>query len=80
MSMERNNNGTLIEINGLKMHFPIKAGPFSEAKVVRAIDNVSLQIPKRSVFGLVGESGSGKTTIGPLHFAIDRAHGWADSL
>ncbi len=62
--MDQNNSPTLIEIDGLKMHFPIKAGPFSEAKVVRAIDNVSLNIPKRSVFGLVGESGSGKTTLG----------------
>jgi oligopeptide/dipeptide ABC transporter ATP-binding protein len=62
--MSDNQNRTLIEVSGLNMHFPVKAGPFTEAKLVRAIDNVSLEIPKKSVFGLVGESGSGKTTMG----------------
>ena len=32
--------------------------------VVKAVDDVSFQIPKGETFGLVGESGCGKTTTG----------------
>ena len=30
---------------------------------IRALDNVSFNIPKGSVFGLLGPNGSGKTTL-----------------
>jgi len=54
----------LISIEHLKKYFAIKQGLFSFAKYVKAVDDVSFDIPKNSVFGIVGESGSGKTTIG----------------
>jgi len=54
----------LISIEHLKKYFAIKQGLFSSAKYVKAVDDVSFDIPKNSVFGIVGESGSGKTTIG----------------
>jgi oligopeptide transport system ATP-binding protein len=41
--------------------------------VVRALDDVSLSIPRGSVTGLVGESGSGKTTLCRVLVALQRA-------
>jgi len=54
----------LIHIKHLKQYFAIKQGLFSPPKYVKAVDDVSFDIPKNSIFGIVGESGSGKTTIG----------------
>ena len=54
----------LISVEHLKKYFAVKQGLFSSAKYVKAVDDISFDIPKNSVFGIVGESGSGKTTIG----------------
>lgn len=53
----------LIRAEGLSVGFPIGGGLFNK-QVLKAVDNVSLNIQKGSFFGLVGESGSGKTTLG----------------
>ncbi|MEG1548390.1 MAG: ABC transporter ATP-binding protein [Clostridia bacterium] len=58
-----NNNGNLVEIQGLRKFFPIKSGMFTK-KYVQAVDNVSLSIRRGETLGLVGESGCGKTTLG----------------
>jgi ABC-type oligopeptide transport system ATPase subunit len=54
----------LVDIRDLSIHFPLGKTIFGAASVVKAVDHVSLAIPKGSFFGLVGESGSGKTTLG----------------
>ncbi|MFP6747414.1 MAG: ABC transporter ATP-binding protein [Alphaproteobacteria bacterium] len=54
---------TLLSIEGLKVHFPIKKRNFLAAKsFVHAVDGIDLKIAKGKTFGIVGESGSGKTT------------------
>ena len=54
----------LVATKNLSVHFGLGRKLFGEQKVVRAVENISLDIPKGSFFGLVGESGSGKTTLG----------------
>ncbi|MEA1988673.1 MAG: dipeptide ABC transporter ATP-binding protein [Pseudomonadota bacterium] len=55
----------LLELNDLKVHFPIKKGLFQRTVgMVKAVDGVSLIIEKGQTLALVGESGSGKSTIG----------------
>lgn len=57
-------NAPLITARNLSVHFPLRGGLFGSKKVVRAVENVSVNIAKGSFCGLVGESGSGKTTFG----------------
>ena len=54
---------TLLDVRGLKMHFPIKNSAFSRKKsFIYAVDGVDFQIRKGETLGLVGESGCGKST------------------
>ncbi len=55
----------LLRVGELKIHFPIHKGLFKRVVGhVRAVDGVSLEIPKGRTLALVGESGCGKTTLG----------------
>jgi len=54
----------LVSLDALSVHYPLGRRLFGTPPVLKAIDRVSLDIPKGSFFGLVGESGSGKTTLG----------------
>ena len=55
----------LVEVDHLKVHFPILTGIFqTESGRVRAVDDITFEIRKGETFGLVGESGCGKSTTG----------------
>ncbi|MDX2439290.1 MAG: ATP-binding cassette domain-containing protein [Desulfobacterales bacterium] len=55
----------LLEVNNLKMHFPIHGGVlWRRIGKVYAADGVSLTVRAGETLGLVGESGCGKTTVG----------------
>jgi oligopeptide/dipeptide ABC transporter ATP-binding protein len=59
------NNNTILEVNDLKLHFPIRQGILRRhVGDVRAVDGVSFKLRDGEVLGLVGESGCGKTTVG----------------
>ncbi len=55
----------ILEINNLKMHFPVKEGVLLRTgKLNKAVDGVSFSIKPGQTLGLVGESGCGKSTLG----------------
>ena len=57
---------TLVEIDRLRVWFPIKSGVVLDRHVgdVKAVDGVTFSINRGETVGLVGESGCGKSTVG----------------
>ena len=67
---------SFLEINNLKVHFPIRGGFFNTIKdYVYAVDGVTFSIEEGKTYGLIGESGSGKTTIGKAIVGLERPTG-----
>jgi len=54
----------IISAKNLSVDFQLSGGFLTKKVFLRAVNNVNVDIPKGSFFGLVGESGSGKTTLG----------------
>ncbi|HJM16199.1 MAG TPA: ATP-binding cassette domain-containing protein, partial [Flavobacteriales bacterium] len=53
----------VIEVKNLEKYYEISRGLFSRDKgVVKAVDDISFEIPQGESLGLVGQSGCGKTT------------------
>jgi peptide/nickel transport system ATP-binding protein len=60
------NGRTLVELEDVRVWFPIKSGLIMDRHVgdVKAVDGVTLTIERGETLGLVGESGCGKSTLG----------------
>lgn len=57
MTTLENTNGNAIELKGISKTFRGRGTP------VQALDNVSFEVPKGSVFCILGHNGAGKTTL-----------------
>ncbi|SDP93324.1 peptide/nickel transport system ATP-binding protein [Actinopolyspora xinjiangensis] len=68
---------SLVEIDDLRVHFPIKRGIVLDRTVghVYAVDGVSLRIGRGETYGLVGESGCGKSTLGKAVLRLEKPSG-----
>jgi oligopeptide transport system ATP-binding protein len=61
----RHDATNIVEVDDLKVHFPIRSGIFQTTKgTVKAVDGVTFEVRRGETLGLVGESGCGKSTIG----------------
>jgi microcin C transport system ATP-binding protein len=70
---------TLISLNNIQCQFVLSTGSkwlFRARKsVVKAVDDVSLEIRRGSTLGIVGESGSGKSTLGLCLLRLTKCDG-----
>lgn len=64
MTFEKKSTETLLEVRGLKKHFPIFNKGIMRRQIdeIRAVDDISFTLRAGETLGIVGESGSGKTT------------------
>ncbi|HVV94078.1 MAG TPA: oligopeptide/dipeptide ABC transporter ATP-binding protein [Hyphomicrobiales bacterium] len=58
----------LIQLEGVGKSFAVQRG--SDARMLRAVDGVSLDLRRGEVLAIVGESGSGKTTLGRMMLGL----------
>jgi oligopeptide/dipeptide ABC transporter ATP-binding protein len=56
----------LIDVQNLKVHFPVMAGFIVSRKIAenKAVDGITFNVKRGETVGLVGESGCGKSTTG----------------
>ncbi len=61
---EENRKNVLLQVRGLKQHFPIEEGALFKKQVgaIRAVDGIDFDLYEGETLGLVGESGCGKST------------------
>ena len=60
-----NAGAPLLEVDGLKKHYPIRSGLLGGVSAqVHAVDGVTFAINRSETLSLVGESGCGKSTVG----------------
>ena len=56
----------LVRVRNLTREFISRRGLFGERRAMKAVDNVTLDVPVSQVTGVVGESGCGKSTLARL--------------
>ncbi len=66
------NDKPYVSIEHLKTYFDVTRGAFAPRQIVKAVDDVSLDIYPGETLGLVGESGCGKSSLGRTIVKINR--------
>ena len=67
--MKNDEKQVLLDVKNLKKYFNV-----GNKKILKAVDDISLQIYKGETLGLVGESGCGKSTIAGILSAKNRGY------
>jgi peptide/nickel transport system ATP-binding protein len=72
---EKEQRTTLLEVDDVKVHFPIRVGGrmggwIPKYKPLRAVDGVSFSLNEGETLGIVGESGCGKSTLARAVLAL----------
>ncbi len=62
--LNKNDNNKLVELQQVSKHFRVSEG------ILKAVNNVNIDIYKGETLGLVGESGCGKSTLGKVLMGI----------
>lgn len=62
----------LLEVEGVKVYYPVRSGLFRPKRFVRAVDGVSFSMEPGETVGLVGESGCGKSTLGKALVRLEK--------
>src|SRR5437016_11405741 len=74
MTMATVDTQPLLQVRGLRMHFPVTEGLVARRNIgdVKAVDGVDITIRRGETLGLVGESGCGKTTMGRCILRLEK--------
>ena len=62
----------LLEVEDLKVYYPVKSGLFSPKRYLKAVDGVSFSLNEGETLSLVGESGCGKSTLGKALVQLEK--------
>ena len=79
-------DGSIARIKDVKVYYEQRAGSLKamfgmeEKQYVKAVDNVSLKVPKGAVVGIVGESGCGKSSLVKGLVGLEKIHDGKASL
>ena len=67
-------NGALAHSEGLRKYYPVVKGMVLRKRIghLKAVDGISIAIPKGQTYSLVGESGCGKTTTARMFLMVEK--------